>query len=136
MKHSLIWILTLVGMALTTPTLQGQSSDIPAISAEELERRSKDIGRQLRCVSCQNQSIEESPSMAAQDMRLFITEKLEAGYSDEAILDELHQNYGDYILLMPPFKPSTFLLWGLPFFLLGGAGFWFWRAVRKYSDTQ
>lgn len=136
MKPALMCMIAMILMAISGPAALGRSPDTPpVISAEELDRRAKEIGRQLRCVSCQNQSIEESPSMAAQDMRYFISEKLQAGYSDEAIIDELHKNYGDYILLKPPLKPSTFLLWGLPFVLLGGAGFWFWRAVRKYSDT-
>lgn len=127
--------LLVAGLSLMAPpSAAAQTADTPSISAEEMERRSKDIGRQLRCVACQNQSIEESPAMAAQDMRFFIREKLEAGLSDEAIIEELHKSYGDFILLKPPLKPSTYLLWGLPFILLLGAGLWFWRAVRKYSD--
>ncbi len=117
-----------ISFAQTPPSVE--------ISDDEIERRAKTIGRQLRCVACQNQSIEESPSTAAEDMRFIILERLKEGRTDEEIIQELHESYGDFILLKPPFKPSTFLLWGLPFFLLLGAGLWFWRAVRKYSDES
>lgn len=105
----------------------------PEIAEEELERRAKDIGQGLRCVMCKNESIEESPSTTAQDMRRIVRERIRSGESDEEIIDYMQSRYGDFILLKPPVQPNTYLLWSLPFILLLCALLWFWRAVRNYS---
>ena len=125
-------------LSASSPAYGQDSTSVDVkISEVELEERARNIGRQLRCVACKNQSIEESPSGAAQEMRFFIEERLRDGYTDEAIIDELHETYGDFILLKPPFKPSTYLLWGLPFLLLLGAALWFMAAIKKYgSDPE
>lgn len=114
-----------------------QDSTSPEIAEEELERRAKDIGQGLRCVMCKNESIEESPSTTAQDMRRIVRERIRSGESDEEIIDYMQSRYGDFILLKPPVQPNTYLLWSLPFILLLGALLWFWRTARKYStDTD
>ena len=72
-----------------------------------LERRARDIGRQLRCVVCQNQSIDDSSAEVARDMRRAVRERLTAGYNDAQVFDYMVARYGDYVLLNPPFKAET-----------------------------
>ena len=89
-----------------------------------LEARAREIGRSLRCVVCQNQSIDDSNAEVARDMRRAVRERLVAGDNDAAVFDFMVARYGDYVLLNPPFKARTLLLWlGAPLVLLiaGGA---------------
>ena len=87
-----------------------------------LEDRARAISRQLRCMVCQNQSIEESNTELASDMRRFVREQVISGATDEDIIRFLADRYGDFVTLMPPFKPSTWLLWFAPvvFLLIAG----------------
>jgi cytochrome c-type biogenesis protein CcmH len=89
-----------------------------------LEARARTIGRALRCVVCQNQSVDDSAAEVAQDMRRAVRERLTAGDSDAQVMDYMVARYGDYVLLKPPFKADTWLLWlGGPLVLLvAGAG--------------
>jgi cytochrome c-type biogenesis protein CcmH len=97
-----------------------------------LERRAAALGRELRCLVCQNESIEESEAGLAHDLRLLIRSRLAAGDSDRQILDHLVARYGIFVLLDPPFQPATFLLWLTPPLLLAGAGgVLAWRARRR-----
>lgn len=89
-----------------------------------LESRARELGRNLRCVVCQNQAIDDSNAEVAHDMRRAVRERLLAGDSDRAVMDYMVARYGDYVLLQPPFQPGTWLLWlGGPLVLLlaGGA---------------
>ena len=79
------------------------------------EFRARDISKNIRCMVCQNQSIDESNSPLAKDLRILIRNKIKEGNKDEEIYKFLTDRYGDFILLKPPFKISTFLLWSLPF---------------------
>lgn len=86
-----------------------------------LEARARDIGRQLRCVVCQSQSIDDSDAPLAKDMRLLVRERLVAGDSDEEIYAYLVDRYGDYVLLNPPVQGNTILLWAAPVIIFLGA---------------
>jgi cytochrome c-type biogenesis protein CcmH len=86
------------------------------------ELRARNISKNIRCLICQNQSIDESSALLAKDLRILIRKKIEHGNSDEEIYDFLTERYGDFILLNPPFKISTLFLWILPFVFLT-AGF-------------
>ena len=84
-----------------------------------LETRAREIGRALRCVVCQNQSIDDSNAEVARDMRRAVRERLVAGDNDAAVFDFMVARYGDYVLLNPPFKARTLILWlGAPLVLL------------------
>ena len=88
-----------------------------------LEARAREIGRALRCVVCQNQSVDDSAAEVAQDMRRAVRERLVAGDSDAQVMDYMVARYGDYVLLKPPFKADTWLLWlGGPLVLLVAGG--------------
>ncbi len=79
-----------------------------------LEARARTLGKTLRCVVCQNQSIDDSGADLARDLRQALRRRLLAGDSDEQALAFMTERYGDYVLLKPPLKPSTWLLWFAP----------------------
>ena len=79
------------------------------------EMRARDISKNIRCLVCQNQSIDDSAAPLAKDLRALIRLKVQENDTDEEIYKFLTDRYGDFILLKPPFKISTFLLWSLPF---------------------
>lgn len=86
-----------------------------------LEARARALSADLRCLVCQNQSIDDSNAPLARDLRLLVRERLRAGDSDKAVMDYVVARYGDFVLLKPPFNVSTLLLWiAMPLFLLGG----------------
>ena len=84
-----------------------------------LEARARDISAGLRCLVCQNQSIDDSNAPLARDLRILVRERIEAGDSDATVRDYLVARYGDFILLKPPFEATTLLLWLTPAIVLG-----------------
>jgi cytochrome c-type biogenesis protein CcmH len=84
------------------------------------EERARGIGRELRCLVCQNQSIEDSDAELARDLRRIVREQVASGRSDSQVLAFLHDRYGDFVLLRPPFSAATALLWATPVVALGG----------------
>jgi cytochrome c-type biogenesis protein CcmH len=99
-----------------------------------LEARARTLSAQLRCLVCQNESIDESHADLARDLRVLVRERLQAGDSDDKIRAFLVRRYGDFILLKPPFKLETCLLWGAPFLiLLTGGGIIFVARRRQKS---
>jgi cytochrome c-type biogenesis protein CcmH len=88
------------------------------VSSNYVTNKTRKIGQNIRCLVCQNQSIDESSSQIAQDLRILIKEKIETGSTDKEIYEYLSDRYGDYILLNPPLKTNTILLWFLPFIIL------------------
>ena len=115
----------------------GAASQSFAISPEEqlsnpiLEDRARGLSAQLRCLVCQNQSIDDSDADLAVDLRKQVRAQITAGLDDETILDNLQATYGDYILLNPPVNPATYLLWAAPFLLLGAGFALFWHYRRS-----
>jgi len=87
-----------------------------------LEARASAIGHSLRCVVCRSESIEESDASLARDIRILVRERLSAGDSDQAVISYIVSRYGDFVLLNPPVKPETWLLWFGPLLLLVGVG--------------
>ena len=85
------------------------------------EMRARNITKNIRCLVCQNQSIDDSSAPLAKDLRTLIRSKVQKNETDKEIYKFLTDRYGDFILLKPPFKISTFLLWSLPFvfFIIG-----------------
>ncbi len=87
-----------------------------------LEERARGISAELRCLICQNQSIDESDAPLARDLRILVRQRIQAGDSDDDVRDYLVARYGDFILLRPPFETGTVLLWLTPVLvLLAGA---------------
>lgn len=85
-----------------------------------LESRAQEIGRELRCMVCQNQSIEDSDADLARDLRRIVRERVTAGDDNAAVMRFVHDRYGDFVLLRPPFNAVTALLWAMPVVALGG----------------
>lgn len=100
------------------------------------EQRARDIGSQLRCVVCQNQSIEESDAQLAQDMRLVVREQIATGASDSEIISHIRESYGDYVLLKPPVQSNTYLLWSLPFIIVLFSLVWFLLASKRQMGLK
>src|ERR1700756_5010638 len=85
------------------------------------EARARDLSRELRCMVCQNQSIDDSEAPLARDLRLLVRERIAAGDSDGQVIDFLVARYGQFVLLKPRFEPETLVLWLLtPLLLIGG----------------
>ena len=98
-----------------------------------LEARARAVSRDLRCVVCQNQSIDDSEAPLAHDLRVLLRERIAAGDTDAQAKAFLVQRYGHFVLLTPPFEPQTWLLWLGPLLVLavGGVGVWaYWREHR------
>lgn len=99
-----------------------------------LEARAREISQSLRCLVCQNQSIDDSDADLAHDLRVIVRQRIKAGDSDEQVRQYIVKRYGDYVLLKPPFNPETFLLWAGPAILfltaLGGV-ILFYRRSKK-----
>ena len=98
------------------PSLAVQPDEI--LPDATLEQRARHLSRELRCMVCQNQSIDDSDAPLARDLRLLVRERLKEGDSDQQVLDFLTVRYGDFVLLNPPLNWRTALLWTLPTGLL------------------
>jgi cytochrome c-type biogenesis protein CcmH len=95
------------------------------------ESRARDLSRELRCMVCQNQSIDDSEAPLARDLRLLVRERIAAGDSDAQVMDFLVARYGEFVLLKPRLKSHTLLLWLLPPFALVGGGIALWMHNRR-----
>jgi len=122
-------IAALILWATLTPALAVQPDEILADPA--LEARARVLSQELRCMVCQNQSIDDSDAPLARDLRLLVRERLKAGDSDRQVLDFLVARYGEFVLLRPPFNWHTALLWLLGPLALLVAGFGLIRMARR-----
>ena len=111
-----------MALLLATQALTWALQPNEILSDPALEARARALSAELRCLVCQNESIDESHADLARDLRLLIRERIVQGQSNAEIRDFLVSRYGDFILLNPPFKPTTWLLWLSPvmILLLGG----------------
>jgi len=102
-----------------------------------LEERARTLSKELRCLVCQNQSIDESNADLAHDLRILLRQRLVAGDTDQQILDYIAARYGMFVLLDPPFTPATYVLWLTPPLLVLGAGvFLLVRARRRRPESM
>jgi len=103
------------------------------------EARARDLSRELRCMVCQNQSIDDSDAPLARDLRLLVRERIATGDSDSQVMDFLVARYGEFVLLKPRLNAHTWLLWLLPPLALAGGGLALWTYSRrrsKFPDTE
>jgi cytochrome c-type biogenesis protein CcmH len=98
-----------------------------------LEQRAREISKGLRCLVCQNQSIDDSNAGLARDLRILVRERLTAGDSDQEVIDYIVFRYGDFVLLKPPFKIATLALWLGPLGIAGAAGLVYFNFFRRRS---
>ena len=121
--------LALLALIVAVPAFAVQPNEM--LKDPALEARARALSAQLRCLVCQNESIDESDADLARDIRLLIRRRIAAGESNPQIRDFLVSRYGDFILLKPPFKLSTLLLWfSAPLAFLAGA-LGVWAAMRR-----
>ena len=99
------------------------------------EARARDLSRELRCMVCQNQSIDDSEAPLARDLRLLVRERIAAGDSDAQVIDFLVARYGEFVLLNPPLNPHTWLLWLMPPLALAGGGLALWNYGRRRTKS-
>lgn len=128
-KRPLIAAAAVSAMLLAGPAVAVLPDEM--LADPVLESRARDISKDLRCVVCQNESIDESNAELARDLRLVVRDRLTKGDSDDQVVQYVVDRYGDYVLLRPPFKGSTYILWFGPlvFALLAIlGGWWFYRA--------
>ena len=109
-------IALLVALVAPTAALAVEPDEI--LKNPQLEARARHLSEELRCMVCQNQSIDDSAAPLARDLRLLVRERLTAGDSDQQVLNYLVARYGEFVLLKPRFELQNLLLWGLPPFAL------------------
>ncbi len=118
--------------ALIMPGLAHAVTPEEILKDPKLEGRARELSRELRCMVCQNQSIDDSDAPLAKDLRLLVRERLVKGDSDRQVLDFLVARYGEFVLLKPPFQIQTLLLWAVsPLVLLIGIAGLFVMARRR-----
>ncbi|WP_291844132.1 cytochrome c-type biogenesis protein [Maricaulis sp.] len=116
-------ILALVAALLClAPVAQASPPPDERMDDAVMETRARDLYRELRCVVCQSQSIDESNAALAADMRIKVRERLLAGDSNAEVRAWVRERYGDYVLMSPPVQANTLFLWLLPFIALIGGG--------------
>lgn len=113
-----------LGLTLAAPAFAADPAEM--LKDPKLEQRAEKLGKELRCLVCQSESIEDSNADLARDLRIIVREQIQAGSTDEQVKKFVVDRYGDYVLLRPPFKASTLVLWVGPFvlFVLGLVAVW------------
>jgi cytochrome c-type biogenesis protein CcmH len=127
LKRALLALAVMATMA--TAALAVQPDEIMSDAAKEA--RARDLSRELRCMVCQNQSIDDSEAPLARDLRLLVRERIAAGDSDAQVIDFLVARYGEFVLLKPRLNPHTWLLWFLTPLALAGGGIALWMHGRR-----
>lgn len=141
-KHLLVGLMMVTtvpagAFLLAAPALAVEPSEV--LDDPALETRARDVGRGLRCVVCQNQSIDDSNAELARDMRVLVRKRILNGDSNQQVTDYMVDRYGDYVLLDPPFKTRTLVLWLGPvgFAVFGALGvIMFYRNRRKVTPEN
>ncbi len=110
--RALLWLGLFAGLAAVSPVWAVQPDEM--LSDPALEARARALSRDLRCMVCQNESIDDSEAPLAHDLRVLVRERIKAGDTDQQVLDFLVARYGEFVLLRPPLSWHTAALWGLP----------------------
>jgi len=131
------YFLTVVASCVLLPVLAAQAVEPDEVLQDPaLESRARALSAGLRCVVCQNQSIDDSDAPLAKDLRRLVRDRLKAGDSDSQVQDYLVARYGKFVLLKPPFALNTLLLWLLPFLIVAFAFFAAYRGLfRKRAEV-
>jgi cytochrome c-type biogenesis protein CcmH len=133
MKPILARVFAMAVMMGSSAAFAVQPDEI--MSDPAMEARARDLSRELRCMVCQNQSIDDSEAPLARDLRLLVRERIAAGDSDAQVIDFLVARYGEFVLLKPRLKPHSLLLWLLPPLALAGGGFALWTHGRRRARS-
>ncbi|WP_293853112.1 cytochrome c-type biogenesis protein [uncultured Alsobacter sp.] len=122
-------LAAVLGAASLAPAFAVQPDEI--LADPKLEGRARQLSAELRCLVCQNQSIDDSDAPLARDLRLVVRDKLKSGASDQEVRDFLVARYGEFVLLKPSFSGKNLILWLAPFAVLLAGGALVWTNARK-----
>ena len=128
------FVILIFALSIAGPVRAVQPDEV--LKDATLEARARNLSRELRCMVCQNQSIDDSEAPLARDLRLLVRERLTKGDSDQQVLDFLVARYGEFVLLKPPFERHTLPLWGLPPLVLMGGLLGLWMRARRHSSPH
>ncbi|SDP21607.1 cytochrome c-type biogenesis protein [Afipia sp. GAS231] len=129
MKQLLAWAFVAAVLMASPAAFAVQPDEIMGDPAKEA--RARDLSRELRCMVCQNQSIDDSEAPLARDLRLLVRERIAAGDSDNQVMDFLVARYGEFVLLKPRVNQHTLVLWLVPPLALAGGGLALWLHNRR-----
>jgi cytochrome c-type biogenesis protein CcmH len=129
MKRILPALLAVALTLMPSVTRAVQPDEIMADAAQEA--RARNLSRELRCMVCQNQSIDDSDAPLARDLRLLVRERIAAGNTDQQVMDFLVARYGKFVLLKPRVEGQTLILWLIPPLVLFGGGIALWFGNRR-----
>jgi cytochrome c-type biogenesis protein CcmH len=132
---SLVIVLALFLLPVSITAQAGVTLEAFKFDTKAEEQHFKDLIEELRCLVCQNQSLADSDAELAHDLRAEVYEMIQAGKSDDEIVEFLVARYGDFVLYNPPVKPANYLIWFGPFVLLLVAAVLLLRAVRRQKRT-
>jgi cytochrome c-type biogenesis protein CcmH len=136
------WPFAIRGLAVPLVALFIALSPVQAVDPGEmlkdpaLEARARRLSQELRCVVCQNQSIDDSNAPLAHDLRVLVRERLASGDTDTQVLAFVEARYGAFVLLRPRLTPQTVLLWTTPLLLLAGAAAYLWRVRLRGAGAR
>ncbi|VEB23208.1 heme lyase NrfEFG subunit NrfF [Avibacterium volantium] len=130
------WWLAVMTFFAISQLAQAEMVDTFEFSNPAERTRAVALAKSLRCPQCQNQNLVESNSPIAYDLRIEVYKMVEAGSSNEQIIDVMTNRFGDFVRYNPPVKSTTLLLWGLPFFLLLLGALAMWRMLRVKPKPQ
>src|SRR5262249_4504384 len=124
------FLLAVIGLSPARAVLPDEVMSDPA-----KEARARGLSRELRCMVCQTQSIDDSEAPLARDLRLLVRERIAAGDSDAQVIDFLVARYGEFVLLKPRFERQTLVLWLVPPLLLVGGGLALCLHIRRRAHS-
>ena len=129
-------ILAIAGIVVALGLSSAKAVQPDEVMADPVkEARARDLSRELRCMVCQNQSIDDSEAPLARDLRLLVRERIAAGDSDAQVIDFLVARYGEFVLLKPRLERKTLLLWLLTPLVLAGGGLVLWMQAKRRQKS-
>lgn len=135
MRKLIAAAFAVLAVALSAPLAYAVQPD-EVMTDPAKEARARELSRELRCMVCQNQSIDESDADLARDLRILVRDRLKAGDSDGQVIDYVVSRYGEFVLLKPRFEWRNALLWGAPVLLLVVGGAFMVRAARRRKAPE
>jgi cytochrome c-type biogenesis protein CcmH len=135
-KGRRLFFLILAVFAIASAGLAHAVQPDEVLADPALETRARALSAELRCMVCQNQSIDDSDAELARDLRILVRERLTAGDTDAEVIDYVVSRYGEFVLLKPRFNVRNALLWGTPIVLLLGGGIFALLAARSRKRAE
>ncbi len=136
MTRAIVVLLSVLALSLSMTSIARAVEPGEALTDPVLEERARGLSQGLRCLVCQNQSIDDSDAPLARDLRLLVRERIAAGDSDSDVLDFVVARYGEFVLLKPRFNARTYLLWAVPALVLIVGGLIVLLNIRKAKATS